>query len=342
MTTSNAWAAYAPHEAPTPITLERRSLRRDDVTVRLHFCGLCASDLHVIDHAPSDRFPIVTGHEAVGVVEAVGTEVSRLAVGDPVAVGNIVDSCGDCVACRAGQENYCYRGVTSTYLGTDRHDGSITQGLFADRVVVREHFVHALPATLDPAGAAPLLCAGATVWEPLRRFDAGPGTNLGIVGLGGLGHLALKFAHALGASVVVFTTSPHKEQAARELGADDVVMSTDLDAVRARRGTLDLVLDTASATRDLSPLLRALAVGGTLCTVGIPARFDVERAALSGRNFAASGTAGIPRTREMLEFCGEHRIVADVETLPVSEIATAMDRLRRGDVRGRFSLDLTH
>ncbi|MCY1139021.1 NAD(P)-dependent alcohol dehydrogenase [Actinoplanes sp. Pm04-4] len=325
-----------------PYAFERRTLRPDDLAVRVTWCGLCHSDLHAAEALTAGAGPLVPGHEFTGEVTAVGSEVTGFRVGDPVAVGNIVDSCGVCPACRSGAEQFCREFPTTTYGGKDRVDGSVTLGAYSRDYVVRESFAYPLPPGLDPAGVAPLMCAGATVFEPLRRWDVGPGQLVGVVGLGGLGHLAVKFAKALGARVAVFTTSPGKEAAARDLGADEVIISGDGEAMAAQGDRFDFMLDTASAKHDPSPYLRALRMDGTLCMLGIPDRYEPEAMALlyGFKRLAASGSAGRSRTREMLDFAARHHIVADVEKVPARDVGPALDRLARNDVRWRFVLDL--
>lgn len=320
---------------------ERRDLRADDVAVRVTHCGVCHSDLHAW-HDPGSAFPLVPGHEFVGEVTAVGEAVTAFAVGDAVAVGNIVDSCGVCAMCRAGQENFCRAFPTLTYGGTDRVDGTPTLGAYAEEYVVSERFAYRRPPGLDPAGVAPLMCAGITVWEPLRRWAVGPGTTVGVVGLGGLGHLAVKFAHALGAEVTVFTTSPRKVADARALGADHVVDSTDPDAMADQADRLDLVVDCVPSAHDLAPYLRCVALDGTLCTLGHLGSVTVEVLDLlvGRRSLSSAGSGGRRHTQEMLDFCGTHGITADVEVLPSDEVGTALERLARGDVRYRFALDM--
>jgi uncharacterized zinc-type alcohol dehydrogenase-like protein len=321
----------------TPVVIRRRDLRPDDVDVRVSFCGVCHSDLHAI-HAPADQggsFPLVPGHEFVGEVVAIGDSVTSFSVGDQVAVGNIVDSCGSCQMCLAGQENFCEEFPTLTYGGRDRVDGSITDGAFAGRYVVREHFVYHLPTGLDPAGVAPIMCAGVTVWEPLRASGVGPGTRLGVVGLGGLGR-------ALGAEVTVFTTTTAKAADARALGASHVVVSTDRDAMASSRGSMDVIVDTVSVEHDLSVYLAALDLDGTLFLLGYLGPVTVQALdLLVGRKRLASGGSGGHRsTQELLDFCGEHGIVADVEVVPAAEASEALERLARNDVRYRFVLAL--
>ncbi len=339
------YRAEGPGQPLERVTFARREPRPDDVTVRVTHCGVCHSDLHMLN-TPVEQggtFPLVPGHEFVGEVVAVGPEVTAFAVGDTVAVGNIVDSCGVCTMCRAGQENFCVEFPTLTYGGRDRHDGSTTMGGYSTHYVVRDAFAHPLPEGLDPAGAAPLLCAGITVWEPLRRWGVGPGTALGVVGLGGLGHLAVKLGHALGAEVTVFTTSPAKAADARALGAQHVVVSTDDAAMAAVANRFDLVIDTVAVDHDLTPYLHAVALDGTLCSVGYlgPTTIATLDLLIGRKSLASAGSGGRPHTRELLAFCGEHGITADVEVLPSAQVATALERLGRGDVRYRFVLDLS-
>ncbi|MEI5676401.1 MULTISPECIES: NAD(P)-dependent alcohol dehydrogenase [unclassified Nocardioides] len=342
MRSTPAFQATAPGSGLELVTVERRELRPDDVAVRVTHCGVCHTDLHAVSSQDPDAFPVVPGHEFVGEVAAVGASVTEFAVGDPVAVGNIVDSCGVCAMCVAGQENFCAEFPTLTYGGRDRVDGARTLGAYAGEYVVRDRFVYHRPAGLDPAAVAPLMCAGITVWEPLRRWQVGPGSRVGVVGLGGLGHLAVKLAHALGARVTVFTTSPGKADDARALGADDVVVSTDPSAMAAVANSLDLVVDTVSAAHDLTPYLGVVALDGTLCSVGHLGPIEIETMALliGRKSLASGGSGGRPHTQELLDFCGEHGITADVEVVPSREVGTALERLGRNDVRYRFVLDL--
>ncbi|MDO9378417.1 MAG: NAD(P)-dependent alcohol dehydrogenase [Nocardioidaceae bacterium] len=338
-----AYRADQPGDHLTLGTIERRDLRPDDVAVRVTHCGVCHTDLHTLRGTDPDAFPVVPGHEFVGVVTATGTDVGGFAVGDPVAVGNIVDSCGACAMCRAGQENYCAEFPTLTYGGRDRVDGTPTLGAYSAEHVVREDFVYRRPAHLDPAGVAPLMCAGVTVWEPLRRWEAGPGQRVGVVGIGGLGHLAVKLAAALGAEVTVFTTSADKVDDARRLGATHVVVSTDPDQMRRAAQSLDLVVDTVAVEHDLEPYLAVLDLDGTLCSVGHLGPVSVETMALlvGRKSLSSSGSGGRPRTQELLDFCGEHGITADVEVVPSADVDRALERLARNDVRYRFVLDLS-
>ncbi len=325
--------------------LERRDLRADDVAVAVTYCGVCHTDLHVLHTPVADGglFPVVPGHEFVGEVTAVGADVTAFRVGDPVAVGNIVDSCGECEMCRAGQENFCREFPTLTYNGSDRRDGTTTLGGYSSEYVVRDRFVYSRSPELDPAGVAPLMCAGITVFEPLRRWQVGPGSTVGVVGLGGLGHLAVRFAAAMGASVTVFTTSAGKADDARRLGAEHVVVSTDPDAMAAQADRLDLVVDCVSAPHDLEPYLRCVALDGTLCSLGYlgPVTVSTLSLLIGRKSLSSAGSGGRPRTQEMLDFCAEHGITADVEVLPSTQVQTALDRLERNDVRYRFSLDMS-
>lgn len=320
-------------------SLERRDLRPDDLAVRVDFCGVCHSDLHALH----ERATLVPGHEFTGVVTATGSAVTRFAVGDPVAVGNIVDSCGTCAMCLAGQENFCHTFPTLTYGGSDRQDGSTTLGGYSREYVVRDAFAYALPAGLDPAGAAPLLCAGITVWEPLRALGVGPGSRVAVAGLGGLGHLAVKMAVALGATTSVISRTPDKADDARRLGAHGLVVSTDEAQMDRARDSFDVVIDTISASHDLGPYLRLVALDGTLSLLGHLGAVEVNAMDLlvGRKKLSSAGSGGRPATAAMLEFCAEHGITADVEVLPSARVNEALERLARNDVRYRFVLDLS-
>ncbi|MCR3754313.1 NAD(P)-dependent alcohol dehydrogenase [Lentzea californiensis] len=340
MRTTTGWQAdgHALHRVP----LYRRDLRKDDVAVRVDFCGVCHTDLHSL-RAHDGEGVLVPGHEFTGVVVDVGPEVTKFRVGDPVAVGNIVDSCGVCTMCAIGQENFCREFPTLTYGGTDRHDGTTTLGGFSREYVVRNRFAHPLPSELEPAAAAPLLCAGITVWEPMRALGVGPGTRVAVAGLGGLGHLAVKFAAALGAEVSVVSRSAERASDAIRLGARDVVVSTDPDSTEAARDRFDVLIDTIPVPHDLGPYLRLVAVDGTLSQVGHLGTLTVEAMDLlvGRKKLSSGGSGGLPATAAMLEFCATHGITADVEVLPSARVAEALDRLDRGDVRYRFVLDLS-
>ncbi|WNV87583.1 NAD(P)-dependent alcohol dehydrogenase [Umezawaea sp. Da 62-37] len=342
MRTTTGWQAHGPTTdlRRTPIT--RRDLRRDDIAVRVDFCGVCHSDLHAI-RALGAEDVLVPGHEFTGVVTEVGPDVTGFRVGDPVAVGNIVDSCGACTMCVAGQENFCREFPTLTYGGTDRHDGTPTVGAFSREYVVRDLFAYPLPSGLDPAGAAPLLCAGVTVWEPLRALGVGPGSRVAVSGLGGLGHLAVKFAAALGAEVTVISRSADRADEAKRLGAHDLVDSGDPEAMAAARDRFDVLIDTIPVAHDIGPYLGLVAVDGTLSHLGHLGSITVEAVDLliGRKKLSSAGSGGRPSTAAMLDFCAAHGITADVEVLPSVRTADALERLERNDVRYRFVLDLS-
>lgn len=299
-------AALSQGDRLLPWAFERRELRSNDIAVKIHFCGVYHSDLHAI--RGSSRFPLVPGHEIVGEVTAIGADVTKFQIGDAVVVGTIVDSCRQCPPCKSHLEQYCSEGVTTTYDGTDRHDGSITRGGYSNEYIVDTHFAYHIPSNLDPASVAPLLCAGVTTWSPLRHWDVGPGKTVGIVGLGGLGHMAVKFAHALGAHVVLFSTSASKLADAKALGADEAILSTDEAQMAAQKDRFDFILDIVSSRHPLNPYLRSLKLDGTLCCLGIPADMDFSPVLLTmgRRRLASSGVGGTQETQEMLDFCSKH------------------------------------
>ncbi|WP_410575151.1 NAD(P)-dependent alcohol dehydrogenase [Amycolatopsis sp. cmx-4-61] len=338
---TTGWGVDGDAGALRRVPVPRRDLRPDDIAVRVDYCGVCHTDVHSLE-AHSEGL-LVPGHEFTGVVTEVGSAVTAFAVGDPVAVGNIVDSCGACVMCEAGQENFCREFPTLTYGGTDRRDGSTTSGGYAREYVVRDRFAYPLFAGLDPAAAAPLLCAGITVWEPLRSLGAGKGTRVAVAGLGGLGHLAVKFAVALGAETTVISRTAGKAADARRLGAEDVVVSTDAEQLAAARDRFDVVIDTISAPHDLGPYLGLVAVDGTLSQLGHlgPVTVRTMDLLVGRKKLSSAGSGGRPATAAMLDFCAEHGVTADVEVLPSARVNEALDRLRRNDVRYRFVLDLS-
>lgn len=343
---SRGYAAYSAGEALRPFEFERREVGPRDVRLEVLFCGVCHSDLHFVDNDwGHSRYPVVPGHEVVGRVVATGPDVTRHQVGDVVGIGCLIDSCRGCEPCKSGEEQACVRRATPTYGGVERGEGGLpTYGGYSDSYVLDEDFAVRIPDGLDPAAAAPLLCAGITTYAPLKRAQVGPGSRVGIVGLGGLGHLGIRIAAALGAEVTALTTSPHKASDAQRLGADHVLVSTDRDAMRQHAGSLDFVLDTVSAPHDLRGELGLLRRGGTLCLVGMPEK-SAEVSAMvlaSGRkSITASMIGGLPETQEMLDFCGEHGITADIETIGIAEINNAYARLRRADVKYRFVVDLS-
>lgn len=324
-----------------PWAFERRATRPSDVVVKVMYCGVCHTDLHSVG-AWGQEFPLVPGHEIVGEVLEVGAEVTDLRPGQMVLIGTIVDSCRECPRCRDAMESYCEQYPTTTYDGVDRVDGTRTRGGYSDLYVADARFVHPLPEGLDPAAAAPLVCAGISTYSPLRNWNVGPGMTMGIVGVGGLGHLAIKFARAMGAHVVAFTTSAAKVDEALALGAHEVVLSRDEAQMKAQAFRFDFILDTVSTRYPMDPFLVALKFDGTLCSLGIPDGFDFSPVLLTmgRRRLTSSGVGGTRETREMLEFCAEHGIVADIELITPSQINEAFARLERGDVRYRFVLDM--
>jgi uncharacterized zinc-type alcohol dehydrogenase-like protein len=339
---------YAAHSGTTPLvpfSFERREPRANDVAIEILFCGVCHSDIHMSrsEWRPAD-YPCVPGHEIVGRVTAVGAEVSRFKEGDLVGVGCLVDSCRSCQPCKDGLEQYCEVGATGTYGGKDRIDGTVTMGGYSDKVLVREEFVVRLPDGMDPAGAAPLLCAGITTYSPLRHWKVGPGSKVGVVGLGGLGHMAVKLAHAMGAEVTLFTTSPGKEADARRLGAAHVVLSRDAAQMAAVYRSLDLIINTVAVPMNLDPYVAALALNGTMVLVGAPSSPHESPGVFplmtARRSIAGSGIGGIAETQEMLDFCGEHGLVSDIEIIPISAINEAYERVLKSDVKYRFVIDL--
>ena len=323
-----------------PWAFERRELRLNDIAVKIQFCGVCHSDLHAI--RGNCRFPLVPGHEMVGSVTAIGADVTKFRIGDTVVVGTLVDSCRQCLACKSHLEQYCREGVTTTYDGLDRQNGSITRGGYSNEYVVDTHFAYHIPSALDPASVAPLLCAGVTTWSPLRHWAVGSGKTVGIVGLGGLGHMAVKFAHALGAYVVLFSTSAAKLADAKALGADEALLSTDEAQMAAQASRFDFILDTVSSRHPLNPYLRSLKLDGTLCCLGIPADMDFSPVFLTmgRRRLASSGVGGTLETQDMLDFCSKHNISADVEIISAADINDGFERLERGEVRYRLVIDM--
>lgn len=343
MRTTVGWRTEGGATALRRAPLERRDLRPDDIAVRVDYCGVCHTDLHAI-HARdgAGSTPLVPGHEFTGTVTETGPAVTRFSAGDPVAVGNIVDSCGECAMCRAGQENFCHAFPTLTYDGVDRHDGSTTLGGYSREYVLRDRFAYPLPAGLDPAAAAPLLCAGITVWEPLWALGVGPESRVAVAGLGGLGHLAVKMAVALGADTSVISRSPDKAEDARRLGARGLIVSTDPEQMAAARDRFDVIIDTISAPHDLGPYLHLVAMDGTLSHLGHLGPVTVETIDLlvGRKRLSSAGSGGRSVTAAMLDFCAEHGVTADIELLPSARVNEALDRLQHNDVRYRFVLDM--
>ena len=339
--------AYAAHDAASPLvphTITRRSPGSNDVEIDIRYCGVCHSDLHQTRNEwQGTTYPCVPGHEIVGLVTQVGSDVRGFQPGDRAAVGCMVDSCRTCANCQDGEEQYCDQGPIWTYNGPDKHSGGMTYGGYSQRVVVNQAFVLRLPGNLDLAASAPLLCAGITTWSPLRHWGVGPGQKVGIVGLGGLGHMGLKFAAALGAEVVLFTTSPGKAEDARRLGASEVVVTRDPAAMDAHRNSFDFILDTVSAPHDLNAFLGLLRRDGTLTLVGVPpepAPVAAPSLIFGRHQLAGSLIGGIRETQEMLDFCGKHNITSDIELIPMASINEAYERMLKSDVKYRFVIDM--
>jgi uncharacterized zinc-type alcohol dehydrogenase-like protein len=342
---TKAYAALSETTGPEPFTLERRDLRPDDVSIAIDWCGVCHTDIHYGENDwGTTRYPVVPGHEIVGRVAAVGGDVTRFTPGDVVGVGTFVDSCGSCRACTRGFEQYCEEGMVATYNGVDRVDGSTTYGGYAKAIVVRDAFVHRIPEGLDPASTAPILCAGITTYSPLKHHGVGPGARVGVVGMGGLGHMGIKLANALGAEVTVFTRSPSKVAEAERNGAARVVVTSRSGALEAAAGSLDYVLDTVPVEHDLNPYLNTLAFGGIYILVGqmTPLQPPVAASALVRQRRTLSGSlvGGVAETRELLELCAAHGIGCDVERVSIDRIDEAWARVKRGDVRYRFVIDM--
>ncbi len=343
MTQSHGYAAQNATTPLAPFKFTRRELHDHDVHVEIQWCGVCHSDIHSVrDEWKNAVYPMVPGHEIVGTVQAVGSAVSRFKAGDLVGVGVIVDSCRTCPSCKAGEEQYCEVGTTLTYGQKDKY-GELTQGGYSNNIVTDEHFVHRISPKLNPAGVAPLLCAGITVYSPLRHWKVGPNKKVGVVGLGGLGHMALKFAHAFGAHVVQFTTSESKIADAKRLGADEVVISKDPTAMKKQASSFDFILDTVSAPHDINPYLEALKRDATYAQVGLPDKPPVINPGnllFKRRSWSGSIIGGMPETQEMLDYCAEKGITSDVEVINIQQINEAFDRVVKADVKYRFVIDM--
>ena len=338
------YAVHSPQDLLRPHRFDRRDPRPDDVSLEILYCGVCHSDLHMAHNDWGNSvYPLVPGHEIIGRVTAVGSQVTRFREGDFVGVGCLVDSCRHCEACDAGLEQYCDT-FTPTYGGVDRHDGRPTFGGYSENLVVSERFVLKIPEGMDLKGAAPLLCAGITTWSPLRHWGVGKGSRVAVVGLGGLGHMALKLARGLGAHVTLITRSPDKEADALRLGAHRVLLSTQEDQMASAKGQFDLILDTVPYVHDLNPYIPTLSFDGTLVLVGflgeLESMLNTAPLVMGRRAVAGSLIGGLPETQEMLDFCGHHGITADVEVISIQDINEAYERLLRSDVKYRFVIDL--
>ena len=346
MLPSKGYAAQSATSPLAPFVFDRRDPGPADVQIDIVYCGVCHSDLHTArGEWPGTRYPCVPGHEIVGRVARVGVRVSKFAVGDLVGVGCMVDSCRRCASCAEGLEQYCENGFTGTYNGPEQGTGNNTYGGYSNRIVVDEKFVLKIRHPEEQlAAVAPLLCAGITTWSPLRKWEVGPGQTVGIVGLGGLGHMGVKLARALGANVVLFTTSPNKAADAITLGAHEVVISTDRKAMAEQRNRFDFILNTVAAPHDLDPFLGMLKRDGSLVLVGAPSSPHpspgVFNLILRRRSLAGSLIGGIAETQEMLDFCAEHGIVSDIETIPIASINDAYERMLKSDVKYRFVIDM--
>ena len=343
MIQSKGYAAQSATAPLAPFSFERRDPRPDDVVIEIAYSGICHSDIHQVRNEWGNAmYPMVPGHEIVGKVTAVGSDVKKFKVGDLAAVGVMIESCLQCANCLAGAEQYCLKGMVCTYNAKD-YAGDMTFGGYANNIVTPEHYVFSLSPKLDLAAAAPLLCAGITTWSPLKHWNIGPGKKVGVVGLGGLGHMALKFAHSLGAHVVQFTTSENKIADAKRLGADEVVISRDSAAMDKHLNSFDLIVDCVSAEHDINSYLKLLRLDGTVCLVGLPdAALPVEPFSLTGqrRSLAGSSIGGMKETQDMLDYCAEHNIVSDIELIGVSQLAEAYERVIHSDVKYRFVIDM--
>lgn len=340
----NGYGTTSATERLFPFNFKRRDPLEHDVEIDILYCGVCHSDLHTARNEwQNTLYPCVPGHEIVGKVTRVGKSVSKFKVGQNVGVGCLVDSCRKCESCRAGLEQYCQVGFVGTYNGEDKLSGGHTFGGYSTAIVVHEDFVLRLPDNLDLAATAPLLCAGITTYSPLRHWKVGKGQRVGIVGLGGLGHMGVKLAHAMGAHVVLFTTSANKAGDAKKLGADEVVVSKDAAAMEKEAGKYDFILDTVSAQHDINLYLNLLKRDATLVQVGAPEQplpLAVFSLIFARRNFAGSLIGGIPETQEMLDFCGKNNITSDIEIIPMQKINEAYERMLKSDVKYRFVIDM--
>ncbi|WP_294277024.1 NAD(P)-dependent alcohol dehydrogenase [uncultured Chryseobacterium sp.] len=328
------------------MNIDRRTVTASDIEIEILYCGVCHSDLHTVRNDwGGSQYPVVPGHEIVGRVTAVGSEVSKLKVGDLAAVGCMVDSCRTCDSCKQDLEQYCINGFTGTYNGKDKHLGGHTFGGYSQKVVVDEHFVLKVPENLDLAAVAPLLCAGITTWSPLRHWNVGPDSKVAVVGLGGLGHMAIKLAKGLGAEVTLFSRTPGKTEDAKRLGADHIAISTHEEDMKSVAGKFDLIIDTVPYEHDVNPYMQTLTLNGTLVLVGFVGQFEEVKPSsvpmiFQRRSIAGSLIGGIAETQELLDFCGEHNIVSDIEIIKMQDINTAYERMLKSDVKYRFVIDM--
>jgi uncharacterized zinc-type alcohol dehydrogenase-like protein len=327
------------------LVFNRRDVGKNDVKIKILFCGVCHSDLHFArDEWHFTVYPAVPGHEIVGQVVELGAEVTNFKIGDQVGVGCMVDSCRTCASCKEGLEQYCEVGNTGTYAGTEKVIGGPTFGGYSESIIVDRHFVLRIPKGMDLAATAPLLCAGITLYSPLRHWGARAGKKVGIIGLGGLGHMGVKLAHAMGATTVLFTTSASKVADGKRLGADEVVLSKDREQMARHAASFDLIIDTVATTHDLAPYFNLLKRDATMVQVGAPEHplpIAVFPLLMRRRNFAGSAIGGIAETQEMLDFCAANKLAADVEVIPIQKINEAYERMLKSDVKYRFSIDMS-
>ncbi|RRJ89509.1 NAD(P)-dependent alcohol dehydrogenase [Flavobacterium macacae] len=340
-----AFGTEAPEAALQQMNIERRNVTPKDVEIEILFCGVCHSDLHTARNDWGGTiYPAVPGHEIVGKVSSIGAEVSKFKVGDLVGVGCIVDSCKTCDSCKQDLEQYCLNGFTGTYNGKDKHSGKQTFGGYSEKVTVNEEFVLHIPKNLDLAAAAPLLCAGVTTWSPLKHWNVKEGSKVAVVGLGGLGHMAIKLAKGLGASVTLFSRTPDKIADAKELGADEVVISTDDSQMKSVAGKFDLIIDTVPYVHDINPYVATLNISGTLVLVGylgpLEPFLNSVPMILGRKSVAGSVIGGIAETQEMLDFCGKHNIVSEIEMINMQDINASYERMLKSDVKYRFVIDM--
>jgi alcohol dehydrogenase (NADP+) len=342
MTTVACYQANAADQPLTKGTLDRRELRDDDVLIEIEYAGICHSDIHTVrDEWGGARYPLTPGHEIIGRIVELGADVTGFSVGERVGVGCMVDSCGDCEHCAVGDEHYCTQGSVPTYNGTDRRDGSVTQGGYSTHVPVSERFAIRIPESLDPAAATPLLCAGITTYSPLRRWGAGPGTRVAVVGMGGLGHIAVKLAIAMGAEVTVFSHTLSKEADGKRFGASGYYATSEDGFYRPHKSSFHLIINTVSAPQDVNDYIKMLRPEGILVLLGAPGvNYDVSPGLLMrGKTMAGSMIGGIRETQEMMDFCAEHGITAEIELIDAEQINDAYDRVVAADVRYRFVID---
>ena len=340
---SKGYAVLEASKPLVPFTFTRRELRPADVAVAIEYAGICHSDIHQAreEWGPA-IFPMVPGHEIAGVVSAIGSAVTKFKIGDRIGVGVFIDSCRECSSCKAGLEQYCTQGMTGTYNGYERDGKSVAQGGYSDNFVVDQDYAVKIPSNLDMAGVAPLLCAGITLYSPLKNWGAGKGKKVGVIGLGGLGHMGLKFSAALGAHTTVFSHSPSKEKDARAMGADDFVVTKDPEALAKLPKDFDLILNTVSADMNLTPFVDLLQLDGTLVLIGLPGKpYEINTPSLLGQRRSISGSmiGGIAETQEMLDFCGKHNILSEVEVIEPTYINEAYERTVKSDVKYRFVID---